>query len=49
MYGCETWSLRDEERLIMFENRVLMEIFGHTKVGVTEDWRKLHEEELHDL
>jgi hypothetical protein len=30
LYGCETWSLtlREERRLMMFENRVLRRIFG---------------------
>jgi hypothetical protein len=33
----------------MFENRVLRKIFGYIRDEVTGDWRKLHEEELHDL
>jgi hypothetical protein len=51
LYGCETWSLtiREEYRLRVFENRVLRRIFGPTADGVTEDWRKLHNEELHNL
>jgi hypothetical protein len=30
LYGCETWSLtlREEQRLRVFENRVLRRIFG---------------------
>jgi hypothetical protein len=30
LYGCETWSviLREEYRLMVFENRVLRRIFG---------------------
>ena len=30
VYGCETWSLtvREEHRLGVFENRVLIKIFG---------------------
>jgi len=29
LYGCETWSLRKEERkLMVFENIVLRRIFG---------------------
>jgi hypothetical protein len=30
LYGCETWSLilREEQRLKVFENRVLRRIFG---------------------
>jgi hypothetical protein len=33
----------------MFENRVLRGIFGPKRDEVTEDWRKLHNEELHNL
>jgi hypothetical protein len=50
LYGCETWSLtlREEHRL-----RVLRRIFGTKRGGgrdeVTGEWRKLHNEELHDV
>jgi hypothetical protein len=49
--GCETWSvtLREEHRLRVFENRVLRRIFGSKRDEVTEEWRKLHNEELRDL
>jgi hypothetical protein len=33
----------------MFENRVLRIIFGVRRDEVTEEWRKLHNEELHNL
>jgi hypothetical protein len=33
----------------VFENRVLRRIFGPKRDEVTGDWRKLHNEELHDL
>jgi hypothetical protein len=33
----------------MFENRVLRRIFGPKRDGVTGGWRKLHNEELHNL
>ena len=33
----------------MFENRVLRRIFGPRRDEVTREWRKLHNEELHDL
>jgi hypothetical protein len=33
----------------MFENRVLRRIFRPKKYEVTGGWRKLHNEELHDL
>jgi hypothetical protein len=46
LYGCETWSLtlREEERLRVFENRVLRRISGPKRDEVT-----LHNEELHNL
>ena len=49
--GCETWSLtlREECRLRVFENRVLRKIFGPKRDEVTEEWRKLHNDELDDL
>jgi hypothetical protein len=51
LYGGETWSftLREEHRLRVFENRVLRRIFGPKRDEVTGGWRKLHNEELHDL
>jgi hypothetical protein len=33
----------------VFENRVLGRIFGSTRDEVTGGWRKLHNEELHNL
>jgi hypothetical protein len=33
----------------VFENRVLSRIFGPKRVEVTGEWRKLHNEELHNL
>ena len=50
LYGCETWSLtvREERRLVVFENRVLR-VFGPKRDEVTGEWRKLHNEELNDL
>jgi len=35
--------------LRVFENRVLRSIFGAKRDVVTEEWRKLHNEELNDL
>ena len=51
LYGCETWSLtlREERRLRVLENRVLRRVFGPKRDAVTEEWRKLHNEELMDL
>jgi hypothetical protein len=49
--GCETWSLtlREDHRLRVLENRVLMRIFGPKRDEVTGRWRKLRNEELHDF
>jgi hypothetical protein len=33
----------------VFKNRVLRRIFGLKRDEVTGEWRKLHNEELHDL
>jgi hypothetical protein len=51
VYGYQTWSLilREEHRLRVFENRVLRTIFGPKRDEVTGGWRKLHNEELHNL
>jgi hypothetical protein len=51
LYGCETWSLtlREEQRLRVFENRVLRRIFGPNRDEATGEWRRLHNEELNDL
>jgi hypothetical protein len=42
-------TLREEHRLRMFENRLLRRIFGSKRGEVTGGWRKLHNEELHNL
>jgi hypothetical protein len=51
LYGCETWSLtlREEHKLRVFDNRVRRRICGPKRDGVTGGWRKVHNEELHDL
>jgi hypothetical protein len=51
LYGYETGSLtlREEHRLRVFENRVLRRICGPKRNKVTGGWRKLHNEELHNL
>jgi hypothetical protein len=33
----------------VFENRMLRRIFGPKRDEVTAEWRKLHNEKLHDL
>jgi hypothetical protein len=51
LYGCETWSLtlREVQKLRVFENRVLRRIFGPKRDEVTGEWSKLHNEELHNM
>ena len=51
LYGGETWSLtlREERKLRVFENMVLRRIFGPRRDEVTEEWRRLHNDELNDL
>jgi hypothetical protein len=41
--------LREKHRLRVFENRLLRRILGPKRDEVTGEWRKLHNEELHDL
>jgi len=51
VYGCATWSftLREERRPRVFENRVYRRICGPRRDEVTGEWRKLHSVELYDL
>jgi hypothetical protein len=51
LYGCEIWYLtvREEHKLRVFENRMLRRIFGPKRDGAMGGWRKLHNEELHNL
>jgi hypothetical protein len=42
-------ALREEHRLRVFENRVLRGIFGLKRDEVMGGWRKLHNEELHNM
>ena len=41
LYGCETWSLkfREEQRMRVFENKVLRRIFGPRRDKVSGEWR----------
>jgi hypothetical protein len=51
MHECKTWSstLREEQRLRVFEYRVLKRIFGPKDEGLAGGWRRLHNEELHNF
>jgi hypothetical protein len=42
-------TLREEHRLGVYETRVLRRISGPKRGEVTGGWRKLHNEELHNL
>jgi hypothetical protein len=42
-------TLKAEHRMRVFESRVLRKIYGSKRDEVIWEWRKLHNEELHDL
>jgi hypothetical protein len=44
------WSLtvKEAQRLRVLKNRIVRDIFGPNGAKVTEDWRRLRNEELHD-
>jgi hypothetical protein len=41
--------VRQKHKLRVFENRVVRKILGPERVKVTGEWRKLHNEDLHDM
>jgi hypothetical protein len=51
LYGCETGSvtLREEQRLRIFEKSVLRRLYGRKRDEATGEWRRLHNEEINDL
>jgi hypothetical protein len=51
LYGRDTWSvtLSEEQRLRVFEKRVLRRILGPKRNEVVGGWRKIHNEGLHNL
>jgi hypothetical protein len=51
LYGREIWSLtlKEEHRFRVFENRVLRRIFGPEREKVAGGFKRLHNEELHNL
>ncbi|VVC30294.1 eIF3G, RNA recognition motif,RNA recognition motif domain,Eukaryotic translation initiation factor 3 [Cinara cedri] len=51
LYGAETWPLRktEERRIAVFERKVLRRIYGAYFDVLTNEWRKLHNEELQSL
>jgi len=42
-------KLREEQMLKVFETTVLRNLFGPATDKVTQEWRRVHNEELHDL
>jgi hypothetical protein len=51
LYGCATspFTQKEEHRLWVFENRELRGIFRSKEEEVVGGWRRLHNEELHNL
>jgi hypothetical protein len=49
MFEIRSLILRDGHRLRMFENKVLRRIFGPKGTVIAGGWRRLHNEELHNL
>jgi len=51
LYGCETWSLaiREEHRLRVLQNTVLRRILEANREKVTGGWKRLHNEEFHQI
>jgi hypothetical protein len=51
LYGYETWflTIREENRLSVFQNGVLRRMSGPKRDEVAEDLRKLRSEEIHNL
>jgi len=51
LYGYETWSftLQDGHGQRALQRSVLWKIFGPERNELTGNWRRLHNEELHDL
>jgi len=42
-------TLQEEHRLRVYENRELRRIFGPKREEVARDWRRLYNEELHNM
>lgn len=49
-YVCKAWSLtvKEAQRLRVLKNRVVRDVFGSNEAKVTEDWRRLRNEEKID-
>lgn len=42
-------TMREEDRLRTVQNSVLRKTFGTKREEVTQEWRRLHSGELHDI
>jgi hypothetical protein len=49
MYETSSLILKDEHRLRVFDSRMLGRVFEPKRDEVIGGWRKLHNEELHDV
>ena len=51
LYECDIWSvtLKEEYWPRVFENILLRKIYGHKRDEVTEEWRRVNSEELHNF
>jgi hypothetical protein len=51
LYGSETWpvTLREGHRMRVYENRVLKRIFGPKREEMVGGWKRLHNEDYHNL
>jgi hypothetical protein len=49
LYGIYSPTLREKQKLEIFENWVLRKLFVPKKGEVTREWRKVYKEELNDL
>jgi hypothetical protein len=43
LYGCETWyvTVKEEQRLWVFQRKILRKISGSNRDRLTGDWKKL--------
>jgi hypothetical protein len=50
LYDCEACSLtlREDQRLMVFENRILVRMFELTR-DANGEWKRLHNEKIHSL
>jgi len=48
-FESSSFTLREERRTRVFENRVLKIMFGSKRDEVTREWRSLHSKEINDL